>query len=100
MYARITTVQIPPDQIDAIRQRLQGLGSNTALAQEPGFKGTTAFLDPQTGTALTIALWETEADLQASLPGHQARLARNEQQGLTTVGMTSYEVVGRLDPQP
>jgi heme-degrading monooxygenase HmoA len=100
MYARITTVQIPLDQIDAIRQRLQGLGSNSALAQEHGFKGTTALLDPQTGTALTIALWETEADLQASLTGHQARMARNEQQGLTTVGMTSYEVVGRLDPQP
>jgi len=100
MYARVTIMQIPLDQIDAIRQRLQRLGSNSALAREHGFKGTTALLDPQTGTALTMALWETEADLEASLPGHEARTASAEQQGLTRVSMTSYEVAGRLDPQP
>ena len=99
MYARVTTMQIPLDQLEATRQRLQRL-DNSALAREHGFKGTTALLDPQTGAVLTIGLWETEADLQASLLGHQARMARGEQQGVTTLGMTVYEVVGRVDPQP
>ena len=99
MYARVTTMQIPLDQLDATRQRLQPL-DNSAHARAHGFKGTTVLLDPQTGTVLTIGLWETEADLQASLPGHQARTARGEQQGVTTLGMTIYEVVGRVDPQP
>jgi len=98
MYARATTTQIPLDQLDAIRQYLQQL-DHSALERERGFKGTTQLLDPQTGILLSIALWETEANLQASLPGYQARLARSKQKGVT-LGMTIYEVVGRVDPQP
>ncbi len=100
MYARVTTFQSSPDQLEATRQRFQQLSENNPVARLRGFKGTTVLLDPQTGMLLGIGLWETEADLQASVPDHQARAARNFQQDITILSTTTYEVVGRVDPQP
>ena len=73
MYARVTTVQLPPDRTDTSRPAMPD-DVRQALAREPGFLGTFFLLDRQSGKAMTIGLWESEAAVQASAAGHQARL--------------------------
>jgi heme-degrading monooxygenase HmoA len=36
-----------------------------AAKQQKGFKGALLLTDPNTGKGISIALWETEADMQA-----------------------------------
>ena len=102
MYARVTTVQLSPDQIDTSRRAMPD-DMRLALAREPGFRGSVTLLDRQSGKAMTIGLWESEAAVQASTAGHQARMAAAR----SALGMESgpepvievYEVVDEIRPQ-
>jgi len=105
MYARIATAQIRPERLEAALAAGDTPNSErdaamAQLAREPGFKGTQSFIDRQTGKAMTIGLWESEATLQASLPGHQARLARAVAQGLYVAPpvMEIYELTREVRP--
>ncbi len=64
MYARVVTVQIQPDKSDeAIRIYRDSVVP--AAKQQRGFKGLYDLVDPKTGKGLSIALWDTEADMVA-----------------------------------
>lgn len=64
MYARVTTVQIQPGKAD----EAIGIFRDSvvpAAKQQKGFKGGLLLTDRNTGKGLSIALWETEADMRA-----------------------------------
>jgi heme-degrading monooxygenase HmoA len=64
MYARVLHVEIQPGQLDeAVRRYRESL---IPAAQElPGFRGALLLTEPGTGNAISVSLWETEAELQA-----------------------------------
>lgn len=65
MYARLTTLEGPPDRIDdAIRYTQEQVLPQ--LQQMDGFKGFIALGDPQSGKLRGVALWESEEALRAT----------------------------------
>ena len=102
MYARVTTGQLPPDRIGEIARAMPD-EARQALAREPGFKGSMFLVDRQSGKVMTIGLWESDAAVQASAAGHQARLVAVQ----SALGMEAgpeavvevYEVVDEIQPQ-
>jgi heme-degrading monooxygenase HmoA len=64
MHARVVTCQARPGKLD------EGIGiyrdSVVPVArQQKGFKGILLLTDPGAGKAISITLWETEADMKA-----------------------------------
>ncbi len=67
MHARVNYRQIPPDKMDeAIRIYRDVVGPDRRAQQ--GFKGGYVLTNRSTGKLIAIALWETEADMMASVP--------------------------------
>jgi heme-degrading monooxygenase HmoA len=65
MHANVVTVQFQPGKIDeAIR--IYRDTTVSALKQQQGFKGAFLLIEPNTGKGISITLWQTEADLQAT----------------------------------
>ena len=65
MYARLTTLEGPPDKIDdAIRYTQEQVLPQ--LQQMDGFKGFIVLGDRQSGKLRGIALWENEEALRAT----------------------------------
>ena len=65
MYARLTTLEGPPDRIDdAIRYTQEQVLPQ--LQQMDGFKGFIALGDRQSGKVRGVALWENEEALRAT----------------------------------
>ena len=65
MYARLTTLEGPPDRIDdAIRSTQEQVLPQ--LQQMDGFKGFIALGDRQSGKVRGVALWESEEALRAT----------------------------------
>ncbi len=92
MYARVTTLEGPPDRIDdGIRHvREQVLPQ---LQQLDGFKGFIALGDRQSGKLLGVALWESEEALQATEEAvSRIRSGAAEATGGTVAGVEQYEV--------
>ena len=64
MYARVTIGQLLPAKVE----ESIGIYRDSvvpAATQQKGFKGIYVLTDRTTGKGLTIALWETEADMTA-----------------------------------
>jgi heme-degrading monooxygenase HmoA len=64
MHARVTIGQMLLAKID----EATGIYRNSvvpAAQQQKGFKGLYVLVDRKTGKGLTLALWETEADMTA-----------------------------------
>ncbi len=68
MYARVTTFEINPDQTDEATNILRD-SVVPAAEQQKGFAGYLLLADRGTGKGISITLWETEADREASGPG-------------------------------
>ena len=102
MYARVTSIQLTPDQINTSGRAMPD-DMRQALAREPGFLGSMTLLDRQSGKAMTIGLWESEAAVQASMAGHQARTATARSALGIEAGpepvVEVYEVVDEIKPQ-
>ncbi len=65
MFARVTITEGPPERIDeAIRLDRETIIPKAKKMQ--GFKGLYVLVDRKTGKQMAVALWETEADLNAS----------------------------------
>jgi heme-degrading monooxygenase HmoA len=64
MHARVTIGQFPPAKMDEATGIYQD-SVVPAAKQQKGFKGLFVLADRKTGKGLTIALWETEADMTA-----------------------------------
>ncbi len=68
MYARLLTAQVSPEKIDEFIQ----LWHNKILStykEQTGWKSARLLVDRQTGKAILISLWETEAEGLASGTG-------------------------------
>ena len=96
MYARVITKQFSPDKVDeALR-----LWRDTALPvakEQRGFKSGRLLVDRKAGKAISIFLWETEADAKASGEGSaylQGVLAKFASLLTAPPVIEHYEVVG------
>ncbi len=95
MFARVSTFQGPPDQTaEGIRVAREQILPTARLMD--GFKGIYLLFDRESGRSLSITLWETEADMQASeAAAGRARAESAEASGETVVGVERYEVALR-----
>jgi heme-degrading monooxygenase HmoA len=75
MYARNVTVQNAPDKLDEVIQ-LWRESVVPSLKQQKGFKRAYLLVERSTGKVRTMGLWETEADLQASVGWNQEQIAK------------------------
>jgi heme-degrading monooxygenase HmoA len=63
MFARVSTIQATSEHLE---EAIRYLNTQAAFRQAQGFKGNYLLVDRQSGKMLTITLWETEADMQAT----------------------------------
>lgn len=64
MYARVTTIQFQPGKVDEASRIVQS-SIVPVMKEQKGFKGGLLFTQQDTGKAVSINLWETEANLTA-----------------------------------
>jgi heme-degrading monooxygenase HmoA len=65
MFAHVVTAQAEAEGFDDLTRMVrQGL---PGIPQQPGFRGFYLLRDPESDTLMTISLWETREDLQASV---------------------------------
>jgi heme-degrading monooxygenase HmoA len=66
MHARLSRFAgLDPERIEETTQQFED-ESLEALAQQPGFRGITVGVNRRSGKAVTLTLWETEADMRQS----------------------------------
>jgi heme-degrading monooxygenase HmoA len=93
MYARVITTQYQPGKMEEGLQNYREMLS--AARQQPGFKGILGLVDPREDKAMSISLWETEAEAQASGTGSayfQAQLAKFASVFAAAPMIETYEV--------
>lgn len=92
MFARVTITEGSPAGIDAAIRFMR----ETVLPQARnmrGFKGSYLLADRKTGKQMGMALWETEADLDASTEAANRLRAQYVQEATTqTPKVETYEV--------
>jgi heme-degrading monooxygenase HmoA len=92
MYARVTTLEGPPDSIDDATQHARE-NLLPQLQQQDGFKGFIALGDCQSGKVLGVALWESEEALRTSEEAaSRMRGGAAEATGATVASVDRYEV--------
>ncbi|MGD8403584.1 MAG: hypothetical protein PVJ21_07980 [Anaerolineales bacterium] len=92
MYARVTNTQVVVDKIDeAISVWRDKLAPR--LKQAKGFKGVYVMGDRGTGKGLSITLWETKENADATLATQPQSLALFEGLLSGTPSVDTYEVV-------
>jgi heme-degrading monooxygenase HmoA len=95
MYARVITVQYQPGKIDeGIQIYRESILPETR--QLKGYKGAMAMVDRSTDKAISITLWQSEGDAQASGESSaylQSWLAKLTSLFATAPGIEMYEVV-------
>ena len=76
MYARVTFGTAQPGKVDeAIKIMRDSVGP--AVKKKKGFKGSFFLTDRNTGKCISIALWNTEADMMADeSAGYRERVAK------------------------
>ena len=92
MYARVSTFEGPPEQLDELLRhaREQVL---PGARQEEGFKGMIALGDRQSGKTLGITFWESEEAMRASEEdADRLREESAEASGGQISGVERYEV--------
>jgi heme-degrading monooxygenase HmoA len=67
VFARVTTVQVPPDKLDDSLRYVREQVLPTVQGLD-GFKGMYQLVDRTAGRVLGITLWETQEALQNSAP--------------------------------
>jgi heme-degrading monooxygenase HmoA len=92
MFARVSTYEGPPDQMDQginhARERILPAVRNVA-----GFSGVLFLADRQTGKALSITLWESEKAMRDSEEeASRLRQESAEASGETISGVERYTV--------
>jgi heme-degrading monooxygenase HmoA len=93
MYARVSTFEGPPDQIDEGQRYMREEIMPKAFQDDEGFKGVLSLADRQSGKTLTITFWESEETMRAT--EEEANRLRSELAqagGETIAGVERYEV--------
>ena len=95
MFARVTSMQGPPDRIDEAARQIQEQAV-PVVRQLSGFKGAYWLANRQTGTVLGVALWETEEAMRASETEIEPRRKATVQAvGATIQSTDEYEVIAQ-----
>jgi hypothetical protein len=99
MQARVTTFQVSPDHADEVVGYFGGDTTTDALQGRPGFKQALMLIDRSSGQGMTVTVWETERDLEAS-----AEVARTIFEGIAdriqgTPSRMTYDVGALLEPR-
>jgi len=93
MYARLTTLEAPPDRMDDATSVVQEQVL-PQLQQMDGFKGFVALRDRGSGKLRGLALWESEEALHATdEAAARIRSGVQEATGGTIASVENYEVV-------
>jgi heme-degrading monooxygenase HmoA len=91
MWARVSTYQLPSDDVEAAIERF-----NEALGQleEPGLERAELLVDRSSGKALTITVWESEDALQSSVEAaNRIRSSAADAAGGTIIDVAHFEIV-------
>jgi heme-degrading monooxygenase HmoA len=92
MYARVTTLEGPPDKVDDGTRHIREQ-TLPQLQQMDGFKGFVALTDRQSGKQLAVVFWESEEVLRATEEAVSSmRSGVAEAVGGTVAGVERYEV--------
>jgi heme-degrading monooxygenase HmoA len=92
MYARLTTLEAPPDRMDDTTSVVQEQVL-PQLQQMDGFKGFIALRDRGSGKVRGLALWESEEALRATdEAAARIRGGVQEATGGTIASVENYEV--------
>ncbi len=67
MYTRLIYRQVPLDKMDDVIKVYQDSVVPTVRSRK-GFKGAFVLTDRSSGKLIALSLWETEADMRASVP--------------------------------
>jgi heme-degrading monooxygenase HmoA len=93
MHARLTTIEAPPDRMDAVARHVQEQVL-PQLQQLDGFQGFIALRDRGSGRLRGVALWESEEALRATdEAAARIRGGMAEATGGTVASVENYEVV-------
>ena len=93
MFARVTTFEGPPEQVDDFRRALVE-HMLPALRQLEGYQGVLILTDRQGGKVLGVALWESEEAMGASEEAaYWFRTYGAEAAGERVTSVERYEVV-------
>ena len=95
MFARVTTAQGSPDQLDqAVRYIQEQI--IPAARQQRGFQGSYWLVDRQSGKVVAVALWESEEAMRASEGAmEQSRSQSAQDLGVTMQSVERYEVIAQ-----
>ena len=95
MFARVTSMQGPPDRIDEAARQIQEQAVPFAR-QLSGFKGAYWLADRRTGKGLSVTLWESEEAMRASAVEIEPRRKATAQAvGATIQSVEAYEVIAQ-----
>ena len=95
MFARVTTMQGPPQRID---ETARGLEERAVpfVRQLSGFKGAYWLANRQSGKVLAVALWESEEAMRASEAQIEPRRRESALAvGAAILGVEEYEVIAQ-----
>ena len=92
MFARMSTLEGPPDQLDEglpyVREQVLPL-----MQQQDGFKGFIALGDRQSRKLVGVSLWESEQAMRASEEvGDRTRSESAEAVSAAVAGVERYDV--------
>jgi heme-degrading monooxygenase HmoA len=66
---------VSPDNVDEVIRRWRDAVLPSVQPQK-GFKSVRLFVERQTGKVMSVGLWETEADFQATVAWNQEQIAK------------------------
>lgn len=93
MFSRVNSLQTKPDRIDDVAQVVRDI-VHPGIRGEPGYRGYVVLGNRETGKALGVTLWESEATREASdAKARQIRPKVEQGTGGTMVSVEKYEVL-------
>jgi heme-degrading monooxygenase HmoA len=99
MYARVVSGAILPDKIDDVIRLWHESVVPTAKRQK-GFISARLLVDRANSRVLSMGLWETEADFQASVQWNEGQLAKFTEMVQSPPTVAGYEVAGYAESLP
>jgi heme-degrading monooxygenase HmoA len=93
MHARLSRFAgLDAERIDETVRQFE-TGMLASLEQQPGFRGITVGVNYRSGQAVSIALWETEADMNQS----EKVAAEARERAVATAGPTREPIVDHYE---
>lgn len=93
MHARVTTLQVQPERVDEMAERLEQ-DDVPGFRELDGFKGMTVLTDRESGKTVALTFWESEEAMRASEEAvKDARSRAAERGGSSSQQVERFEVL-------